>query len=391
MKQIAILGSTGSIGRNALKVVESLPEQLKVVGLAANSSVDLIEKQTRKFHPKKVALADVESAKELKKRLKNLDVELFMGQEGILQIASMPEAKLVLPAIIGGAGLMPTLEAIREGKDIAFVNKETLVMGGKLVMGAVEEAGINFIPVDGEMSAIFQCIQNNQNKNEVQRLIITASGGPFRTTPANKLADVTPKEALKHPNWDMGAKITIDSATMMNKGFELIEASWLFDTDFSKIDIIIHPESIIHSLVEFIDGSILAQLAIADMRIPIQYALTYPKRINSEIGYLDLIKTASLNFEEVDLDKFPCLKLAYKAAKFSGTMPTVLSSADEVAVNAFLKQRIAFTEIPVLIENVMNEHELITNPNISDILSTIEWTKDKANHYLSNFESGVIK
>lgn len=375
MKQIAILGSTGSIGRNALKVVETLPHQLEVVGLAANSSVDLIEKQTRKFTPKRVALADVEFAKRLKSRLEDLDVEVLLGQDGVRQIATMSEAELVLPAIIGSAGLLPTLEAINAGKDIAFVNKETLVMAGDLVMKAVKENDVNFIPVDGEMSAIFQCLQNNPNKDEVKRLILTASGGPFRQTPAHKLADVTPQDALAHPNWEMGKKITIDSATMMNKGFELIEASWLFDMKVSDIDIVIHPESIVHSLVEFIDGSVLAQLAIADMRIPIQYALTYPKRIYSPLKSLDLIETGSLNFEEVDLDKFPCLRLAYEAAQIGGTMPTVLSTADELAVQAFLDKMIDFTEIPAHIENVMNKHETIFNPTIDDILLTIEWAK----------------
>jgi len=258
-------------------------------------------------------------------------------------------------------------------------------MGGKLVMKAVTENDVNVIPVDGEMSAIFQCLKNNQNVNEVKRLIITASGGPFRQTPAHKLADVTPQEALKHPNWDMGVKITVDSATMMNKGFELIEASWLFDMELSKIDIIIHPESIVHSMVEFIDGSILAQLAIPDMRIPIQYALTYPKRIHSAMSPLDLIETGLLTFEEVDFDKFPCLRLAYKAAQIGGTMPTVLGSADEIAVQAFLDEKISFTEIPVVIENVMNEHETNSNPTISDILSTIKWAKNKANHNLIDY------
>lgn len=384
MKKIAILGSTGSIGKNALKVVESLPNQLEIVGLAANSSIDLIEKQTRKFLPKKVALADVESAKKLKMRLKELDVEVISGQEGILQIATMPEVEMVLPAIIGSAGMVPTLEAIKAGKDIAFVNKETLVMGGKLVMRAVKKNDVNFIPVDGEMNAIFQCLQNNSNKDEVERLILTASGGPFRQVPASKLSDVTPQEALNHPNWDMGKKITIDSATMMNKGFELIEASWLFDTKVSDIDIIIHLESIVHSLVEFIDGSVLAQLAVADMRIPIQYALTYPKRINSSLKPLNLTEIGSLNFEEVDLDKFPCLRLAYKAAQVGGTMPTVLSSADEVAVQAFLDEKIRFTDIPVVIESVMDKYKkeqsevlFLSNPTIKDILSAIKWTKNE--------------
>lgn len=375
MKRIAILGSTGSIGRNALRVVDALSEQIEIVGLAANSSVDLIEKQVRKFLPKKVALAEPQSAEQLKIRLSDLNVEVLPGQDGIVQIATMPEAELILPAIIGGAGLVPTLEAIYARKDIAFVNKETLVMGGELVMKAVAENGVNFIPVDGEMSAIFQCLENSPNKNELHKLMVTASGGPFRKTPAHRLADVTPQEALKHPNWDMGKKITIDSATMMNKGFELIEASWLFDMDISKIDIVLHPESIIHSLVEFIDGSILAQLAIADMRIPIQYALTYPKRVRSVAQPLDLIETASLTFEEVDWDKFPCLRLAHKAAQIGGTMPTVLSIVDEIAVQAFLDGKIGFTEIPVFIESVMDEHEPIIDPTIDDILSTIEWAK----------------
>lgn len=378
MKKIAVLGSTGSIGRNALKVVETLPNQLEIAGLAANSSIDLIEEQTRKFTPEKVALADVESAKQLKQRLKDLDVEVLSGQDGVLQVATMSSAELVLPAITGSVGMLPTLSAIGAGKDIAFVNKETLVMGGKLVMKAVEENDVNFIPVDGEMSAIFQCLKGNQNKNEVKRLIITASGGPFRQTPAHKLADVTPQAALKHPNWDMGKKITIDSATMMNKGFELIEASWLFNMEISKVDVVIHPESIVHSLVEFIDGSVLAQLAIPDMCIPIQYALTYPKRFRSEMKSLNLIETGSLTFEEIDLDKFPCLRLAYEAAQIGGTMPTVLSSADEIVVQAFLDGKTSFTDISVVIENVMNEHETISNPTISDILSTIKWAKNKA-------------
>ena len=383
MKNLAILGSTGSIGQSALSVVEARSGELAVAGLAANTSIDLMEQQVRRFRPRLVALTHREAAAGLRRRLKDVKtVEVLSGTEGVLAIATMEEVDLVLEGMGGAVGLLPTLEAIKAQKDLAFVNKEVLVMCGSLVMKAVKEYGVRLLPVDGEMSAIFQCLSNHpeggQNRNEIQRLILTASGGPFRQTPLDQLHAVTPRQALRHPTWKMGKKITIDSATMMNKGLEVIEAKWLFGMELSQIEIIIHPESIIHSMVEFVDGSFLAQLSATDMRVLIQYALTYPHRLPAPVPRLNLSQIRALHLEAVDFEKFPCLGLAYTAAKVGGTLPTVLSSADEVIVQAFLAQQIGFMDIPIFLEEVMTQHDVTLEPNLDDILAADRWAKSVA-------------
>ena len=377
MKHIAILGSTGSIGKNALNVVKTHTEEFKVVALCANKDVDTFEHQIRQFRPRLAALNEPTAADRLRERLCDLDdIEILSGHEGIQAVATIQEADQVLDGMGGSAGLLPTLSAINAGKDIAFVNKEVMVMCGPIVMDAVQKNGVNLIPIDGEMSAIFQCLEGARDRQaDIHRLILTASGGPFRDTPKDELYTVTPQQALRHPNWDMGAKITIDSATMMNKGLEVIEAKWLFNIELEKIDIVIHRESIIHSMVEWTDGSTLAQLGPTDMRIMIQYALTYPNRLSTPVPRLDLCESRTLHFEPVDKEKFPCISLAYTAAEVGGTLPVVLSSADEVVVDAFLEKRIGFMDIPAILECVMDKHVVIADPSLEDVLEVDQWAK----------------
>ncbi len=380
MKHIAILGSTGSIGKNTLNVVETHEDAFKVVALAANKDVGTLEHQIRKFQPRLAALNDPNAANCLRERLRGYEgTEVLSGNDGILAVATVDEAEQVLDGMGGSAGLLPTLAAINAGKDIAFVNKEVMVMCGPLVLEAVKRNGVNLIPIDGEMSAIFQCLEGARDRQaDIHRLLLTASGGPFRDTPKENLYKVTPQQALRHPNWDMGAKITIDSATMMNKGLEVIEAKWLFDIEFDKIDIVVHRESIVHSMVEWADGSTLAQLGPTDMRIMIQYALTYPNRLSTPVPRLDLCESRTLHFEPVDREKFPCISLAYTAAEVGGTLPVVLSSADEVVVDAFLNETIGFMEIPAVLQNVMDKHEVIADPTLEDILEVDKWAKSTA-------------
>ena len=377
MKHIAILGCTGSIGKNALNVVETHREEFKVVALAANRDVDTLEHQIRRFHPRLAALNDPAAADCLRERLCDFkSTEILSGAKGIEAVATIHEANQVLDGMGGSVGLLPTLAAINAGKDIAFVNKEVMVMCGPIVMDAVQKNDVNLIPIDGEMSAIFQCLEGARDRQvDIHRLILTASGGPFRDTPKDELYTVTPQQALRHPNWDMGAKITIDSATMMNKGLEVIEAKWLFDIELDKIDIVIHRESIIHSMVEWTDGSTLAQLGPTDMRIMIQYALTYPNRFSTPVPRLDLCESRTLHFEPVDKDKFPCISLAYTAAEVGGTLPVVLSSADEIVVDAFLEERIGFMDIPAILECVMDKHVVIADPSLEDVLEVDQWAK----------------
>ncbi len=383
MKQLAILGSTGSIGQNALSVVESHSDEFVVAGLVANTSVNRIEQQVRQFRPRLVTVRDEAAANQLRKRLKDVKtVEVLSGAEGVSAVATMAEVDLVLEAMGGSAGLLPTLEAIQAGKDLAFVNKEVLVMCGSLIMEAAKEYDVCLVPVDSEISAIFQCLSNVNsdgcNRGDIHRLILTGSGGPFRQTPLEQLDSVTPQQALRHPNWKMGEKVTIDSATMMNKGFEVIESKWFFDVELSQIEVVIHPESIIHSMVEFVDGSLLAQLGVSDMRLPIQYALTYPCRLPTSVPRLDLSEIGALHMEPVDSAKFPCLELAYSAAKVGGTLPTVLSSADEVVVEAFLNRRIGFMDIPNYLEEVMTRHDVTLQPTLDDILAADRWARSVA-------------
>ncbi len=377
MKRISILGCTGSIGTQALQVVDFLKDHLEVVGLAARSNVDLLEQQIEGFNPRMVALSDEASADLLRARVKGKGVKVLGGQDGVVQVATMPEADMVLSSIVGIAGLIPTLEAIKAGKNVALANKESLVAAGPIVMKAAAEAGVCILPVDGEHSAIFQCLSADENQN-VNKLILTASGGPFRDISINELHDVSPEQALEHPNWRMGRRITVDCATLMNKGFEVIEARWLFDMDISKIDVIIHPESIIHSMVELIDGSVLAQLSTADMRLQIQLALTYPERRRSSVPYLRLSQVGSLTFQEPDMEQFPCLGYAYEAGKMGGTMPAVVNAADEVAVEAFLSRRIGFLDIPGIIKQTMEAHRPVLNPALDDIMSSDRWARDFA-------------
>ena len=386
MKQIAILGSTGSIGKNALRVVDTHAEEFKVVGLAANRDVDTLEQQTRHYRPELVALNEPNAAAQLRERIRDLKgTQVLTGTEGLHAVATMAQAAQVLDGMGGSAGLLPTLAAIDAGKDIAFVNKEVMVMAGALVNAAVKAKGVNLIPIDGEMSAIFQCLEGARERQaEIHRLLITASGGPFRTAPKETLYAVTPQQALRHPNWKMGQKITIDSATMMNKGLEVIEAKWLFNIDLAKIDVVVHPESIVHSMVEWTDGSTIAQLGPTDMRIMIQYALTYPRRLSAPVPRLDLLETRTLHFEPVDFEKFPCLSLAYNAAEVGGTLPVVLSSADEVAVAAFLNTDIGFMDIPAILARVMDKHTVIANPTLPDILQVDRWAKSTAHAVIKN-------
>ncbi|RKY05422.1 1-deoxy-D-xylulose-5-phosphate reductoisomerase, partial [Candidatus Poribacteria bacterium] len=376
MRRVSILGSTGSIGRNALDVIKHLPPgEVEVVGLAARRSVERIVEQALDFSVKAVALAEEEAAERAARMLKGTGVQVFGGQEGVLRIATMEEADMVLSAMVGSAGLIPTIEAIRSGKDVAFANKEVLVVGGEVVMEEVKRSGVNFLPVDSEISAIFQCLEGCRDRSQIKRLILTASGGPFRGCSPEELEKATVQQALKHPRWKMGSKVTIDSATLMNKGFEVIESMWLFGVDLDRIDVLVHPQSVIHSMVEFVDGSVIAQMSVPDMRIPIQYALTYPRRMPTPARPLDLAEVGELTFEEPDPERFPCLKLAYEAAEVGGTMPAVVSAADEVAVEAFLRGRIGFTAIPRLIKAVMDRHVPISSPSVSDLLEADRWAK----------------
>lgn len=388
MKHIAILGSTGSIGKNALSVVETHPAEFNVVGLAANRDVDTLAAQIRTHRPKVAALNEPAAAAQLRERISDINcTEVLAGTEGLQAVATMAEAEQVLEGIGGSIGLLPTLAAIEAGKDIAFVNKEVMVMSGPLVMAAVRANDVNLIPIDGEMSAIFQCLEGQRDRQaDIHQLLITASGGPFRDMSKEALRNVTPQQALRHPNWDMGAKITIDSATMMNKGLEVIEAKWLFDVPLSKINIVVHRESIVHSMVEWTDGCTLAQLGATDMRVMIQYALTYPRRLATPVPRLDLREARTLHFEPVDVDKFPCVSLAYTAAEVGGTLPVVLSSADEVVVDAFLENRIRFTDIPTILRGVMDKHVVMPHPNLDDILAVDAWAKSAAQELIKKTE-----
>lgn len=389
MKHIAILGSTGSVGKNTLSVVETHADEFKVVGLAANRDVDTLEQQIRRYRPALVALNEPAAAAQLSERIRDLNcTQVLGGTEGLQAVATMPQASQVLDGMGGTAGLLPTLAAINAGKDIAFVNKEVMVMAGPLVKAAVKKNDVNLIPLDSEMSAIFQCLEGARDQQtDIHRLLITASGGPFREVPKEALYSVTPQQALRHPNWKMGQKITIDSATMMNKGLEVIEAKWLFDMEISKIDVVIHPESIVHSMVEWRDGSTLAQLGPTDMRIMIQYALTYPRRLSAPVPRLDLMEARTLHFERVDFEKFPCLSLAYTAAEIGGTLPVVLSSTDEVVVAAFLEARIGFMDIPAILARVMDAHAVIADPTLSDILEVDRWAKTTVHSIIKNKKS----
>ena len=365
-KTISILGSTGSIGRQSLEVIAALG--LSVGALTAHSSVDLMEQQARQFKPHLVAMTDPAAAAELKLRLADTDIRVLSGQVGVIEAAALPEADTVVTAVVGVAGLVPTLAAIDAGKRIALANKETLVCAGELVMQRAKEKGAEIIPVDSEHSALFQSLEGN-DRREVKRLILTASGGPFFGKTRAELETVTRAQALKHPNWAMGAKITIDSATLMNKGLEFIEAMRLYDVPPEQISVVVHRESIIHSLVEYCDGSVLAQLGMPDMRLPIQYALTWPERVPGPAHTLDLLTCGPLHFAPPDLETFPCLALAIQAARTGGTAPAVMNGANEVAVARFLKDEIGFYDIPRLVETALAGVDVVSAPSLDDILA----------------------
>ncbi|MGE5576427.1 MAG: 1-deoxy-D-xylulose-5-phosphate reductoisomerase [Syntrophothermus sp.] len=375
MKRIVLLGSTGSIGTQALEVIDAAGNQFSVVGLAAGRNVDLLEEQARRYRPRLVAMGDIGAARELAQRLADLPTQVLAGEAGLLEAATM-EADQVVVAMVGAAGLLPTLAAIRAGRQVALANKETLVIAGRIVTETARLHEVRIIPVDSEHSAIFQCLAG-QRREDLAGIILTASGGPFRLTPAEDLARVTSKEALQHPNWSMGGKITIDSATLMNKALEVIEAHWLFGVDYSQIRIVVHPQSIIHSMVEMIDGSVLAQLGLPDMRLPIQYALTYPNRLARDARRLSLPEIGQLTFEEPDFGKFPCLRYAIEAGKMDGTMPAVMNAANEVAVSAFLAGEIGFMDIPRAIAHVMNQHSVTARPSVEEILEADRWAREQ--------------
>jgi len=372
VKRLAILGSTGSIGRQCLSVVEALPGRFTVVSLAAGSNLDELTVQIERHRPELVSVRDAQKASELRARLREKGVQpapaVHHGREGMLAAGTHPEAELVLSAAVGVVGLEATYEAIKLGKTIALSNKEVLVAAGELVMAAVKEAGKELLPVDSEHNAIHQCLRGG-NHGEVRKLILTASGGPFRKTPLNQFASITVEQALAHPNWRMGNRITIDSATMMNKGFEVIEARWLFEMRPEQIDVVLHPQSTIHSMVEYVDGSVLAQLGPTDMRMPIQYALTYPERVASNQVALDWGKLKRLDFEKVSTRRYPCLRLAREALKKGGALPCALNAADEIAVAAFLEHRLPFLGIPEVIEHVLARMPRIKFAGMSDVLS----------------------
>ena len=379
MKNIAILGSTGSIGRSTLDVIAQNRERFRVVALAAGSNIDLFEEQIRTFSPCLAAVADKDAALALRKRLQG--VEILCGADGINSVAAHPDADFVLSAIVGSAGLLPTITAIKAGKTIGLANKETLVMAGDIVMKEARRNKVMIIPVDSEHSAVSQCIEGH-NSREIRRIILTASGGPFVDMRQCDLKNIKAKEALKHPNWSMGRKISIDSATLMNKGLEVIEACWLFGLPPEKIDVLIHPQSIIHSLVEFRDMSCLAQMSMPDMRGPISYALSYPERLAEPIFGLELEKIGSLTFRKPDYDMFPCLTYAYEAIKKGGTVPAALNAANEVAVYAFLDNIIGFNDIPAVIRKTVERHTVKAEPELDDVLEADRWAREIAEQYV---------
>ena len=376
MKKISILGSTGSIGTQTLDVVRKNRDKFEVVAISANSSINLLLEQIKEFKPRYVAVYNENSAKELKEMIpSDIKIEVLSGMEGLITISSLDEIDVLLTAIVGMIGLVPTLEAIKKGKTIALANKETLVTAGQLVMEEAKKRNVAILPVDSEHSAIFQCL-NGESKKEIESIILTASGGPFRGKSKNDLINVTKNEALKHPNWSMGRKISIDSSTLMNKGLEVIEAKWLFDVNSDKIDVVVHPQSIIHSMVQFVDSSIIAQMGCTDMKLPIQYALNYPERILNDFERLDFSKLSSLTFEKPDLNTFPCLKLAYDSLNMGGTYSAVLNAANEVLVNEFLEDKIKFYDIPYYIEKTLDAHKSIEKPTLEEILYTDNWSRE---------------
>lgn len=383
MKKIAILGSTGSIGIQTLEVVREYKDEIKVTALVAHSNIELIEKQIREFMPEIVCVYDEDKAKQLRENIKDLSVRVETGMDGIVACATLNSTDTVVAALVGMIGILPTIEAIKAGKNIALANKETLVTAGHIIMPLCKEKNIVLLPVDSEHSAIFQAL-NGEDRENVHKILLTASGGPFRGLKKEALKNITPQDALKHPNWNMGAKITIDSATLVNKALEVMEAVWLFGIPISKIRVLVHPQSIIHSMVEYLDGSIIAQLGLPDMRLPIQYALFYPDRKEMKLGErLDFVRLNQLTFEEPDMETFYGLKLGIKAGEIGGSMPTVFNAANEWAVAGFLEGKIAFLDIPELILRAMDNHTVISSPTLNEILNIEQQTYD--------FIEGIVK
>ncbi len=381
MKNIVILGATGSIGTNTLDIVAKFPQRFRAVGLTAGSNDKALEALARQFEPTMVALADEAAAARLRERCRDLRVEILSGPDGIARVAQISEAELVISSIVGAAGLLPTLAAIRAGKHVALANKEPMVMAGQLMQEEARAHGVRIFPVDSEHSAIFQSLEGHRLE-DVRRLILTASGGPLWERSREQMQDVPPEEALRHPNWKMGAKITIDSATLMNKGLEVIEARWLFDIPATQIDVLVHRESIIHSLVEYKDGSLIAQLGLPDMRTPISYAMQYPERVPLELPSLDLAEIGTLTFHRPDHDRFPCLGLGYEALRLGGTMPAALNAANEVAVAAYLREGIRFPDIAHVIRTVMEAHQPKPLKSLDDALEADHVAREKAGELL---------
>ena len=372
MKKIAMLGSTGSIGTQTLEIVRNNAD-LSVVALAAGRNVELMEKQIREFAPKLAVMWSKEAAEDLRARIKDTDVKVACGMEGLIEAATLPEAEVLVTAIVGMIGIRPTIAAINAGKTIALANKETLVCAGHIIMPLIKEKKVPLLPVDSEHSAIFQSLQG-QPKERLAKILLTASGGPFRGMKREELVNIRPEDALKHPNWSMGRKITIDSSTLVNKGLEVMEAHWLFDTPYDKIQVVVQPQSVIHSMVEYEDGGIMAQLGTADMKLPIQYALFYPDRRFLPGKRLDFYELSGITFEKPDTDTFRGLLLGYRAGETGGSMPTVYNAANEMAVSLFLDGKIGYLKITELIEECMEAHKLIVNPSVEEILQTEQWT-----------------
>jgi 1-deoxy-D-xylulose-5-phosphate reductoisomerase len=379
MKNVVLLGSTGSIGTSTVKVAEDLPDQIRLLGLAAGNNSELLFEQTRKHKPAAISIFDPAKAKELQNAL-GTSTQVFSGADGLIKLATLPAADIVLIAIVGTAGLKPALAAIRAGKDIAVASKEILVMAGEIVMNEARKHGVRVLAVDSEHSAIFQCLDGKPTSS-VRKLWLTASGGPFRDKtlwPKEKFSEITVERALKHPSWVMGKKITIDSATLFNKGLEMIEARWLFDIEMARVGVVVHPQSIVHSMVEFVDGSLIAQLSTPDMCLPIQYALTYPDRAASDRVQTNFPKIGTLTFEEPDVERFPAIELARRAGETGGTFPAVLNAANEIAVEAFVNRKINFPQITELVRRTMDAHKVVSHPTLEQILEADSWARKGA-------------
>jgi len=379
MKNVVLLGSTGSIGTSTVKVADDLPDQIRLIGLAAGGNSELLLEQTRKHKPSVISISDPAKAKELQDAL-GTSTQVYSGNEGLLKLATLPAADIVLIAIVGTAGLQPALAAIRAGKDIAVASKEILVMAGEIVMTEARKHGVRVLAVDSEHSAIFQCLDGKPTPS-VRKLWLTASGGPFRDKaawPKEKFSEITVERALRHPSWVMGRKVTIDSATLFNKGLEMIEARWLFDIEMARVGVVVHPQSIVHSMVEFVDGSLIAQLSTPDMCLPIQYALTYPERAASDRVQTNFPKIGTLTFEEPDGERFPAIKLARRAGEIGGTLPAVLNAANEVAVEAFVNRKINFPQITEMVRRVMDAHKIVPHPTLEQILEADAWARREA-------------